>query len=129
VGFAVPSNLAKHVMEELITYGAVRRGTITGIELYPMNARLAQEFDAPSAKGVIVSNIAQNSAAYAAGVRRYDIIVSFNDTPVEDATHFMRMLADSPIGSTVSLGLFRGGKTLSARLPVVQSEGGRARRR
>ena len=130
VGFAVPSNLAKHVMNELITYQVVRRGTITGIELYPMNTRLAQEFNAPNAKGVIVSNLSQDSAAYAAGVRRYDIIVSFNDTPVEDATHFMRMLADSKIGGTVTLGLLRSGKTLSARLPVVQSAGGgRSRRR
>ena len=130
VGFAVPSNLAKHVMDELITYQVVRRGTITGIELYPMNTRLAQEFNAPNAKGVIVSNLSQDSAAYAAGVRRYDIIVSFNDTPVEDATHFMRMLADSKIGGTVTLGLLRSGKTLSARLPVVQSAGGgRSRRR
>jgi Do/DeqQ family serine protease len=130
VGFAVPSNLARHVMDELITYGAVRRGTITGIELYPMNTRLAQEFNAPNAKGVIVSNLSQDSAAYGAGVRRYDIIVSFNNTPIEDATHFMRMLADSQIGSTVTLGLLRGGKTMSARLPVVQSTGGgRSRRR
>src|SRR4029450_1797648 len=43
VGFAVPSNLAKHVMEELITYHAVRRGTISGIELYPMTTRIAEE--------------------------------------------------------------------------------------
>jgi Do/DeqQ family serine protease len=128
VGFAVPSNLAKHVMEELITYGAVRRGTMTGIELYPMNSRLAEEVSAPSAKGVFVYNISQDSDAYAGGVRRYDVIVSFNGTAVEDATHFMRMLSDAQIGSTVTLGLFRSGRTLSAKVPIVQS-GGRTRRR
>ena len=76
-----------------------------------------------------MSNIAQNSEAFAAGVRRYDIIVSFNNTTVEDATHFMRLLADSPIGSTVTVGLFMNGKTVAARLPVVQSAAGRTRRR
>jgi Do/DeqQ family serine protease len=129
VGFAVPSNLVKHVMEELITYGAVRRGTIAGIELYPMNDQLAEQFNAPNSKGVIVSAIAPNSDAYAAGVRRYDIIVSFNNTPVADASHFMRMLADAPIGGTVSLGLLRGGRTVSAKVSIAQSTGGRTRRR
>jgi Do/DeqQ family serine protease len=128
VGFAVPSNLAKHVMEELITHGVVRRGTILGIELYPLNNQLAERFRAPSAGGVIVSAISQNSEAYAAGVRQYDIITSFNNTPVTDASQFMRLLSDAPIGGTVNLGLYRDGRTVSARVPIVQS-GGRARRR
>ncbi len=75
VGFAVPSNVAKHVMEEILKYGEVRRGTITGIELYPMNTSIAEEFKAPNTKGVIVSGISQSSEAYAAGIRRGDIIV------------------------------------------------------
>jgi Do/DeqQ family serine protease len=128
VGFAVPSNLAKHIMEELITYGAVRRGTILGIELYPMNARIAAEAGARNAKGVFVSGISPNSGAYAAGVREGDILVTFNGTTIEDAQHFMRMLADAPIGGTVTMGLFRGGRTLSAKVPIVQT-GPRTRRR
>ncbi len=129
VGFAVPSNVAKHVMEEILRYGGVRRGTITGIELYPMNTSIAEEFKAPNTKGVIVSGISQSSDAYTAGIRRGDIIVSFNGTTIEDATHFMRMLADSPIGGSVSLGVFRDGRTFSAKVPVVQSVAGRPRRR
>jgi serine protease Do len=129
VGFAVPSNLAKHVMNELITNGEVRRGNITGVDLYPMTARIAQQFQAPTAKGVFVYDILERSDAYAAGVRQYDIIVSFNGVTIEDPTHFMRMLADSPIGATVTLGLLRNGRTLSARVPVVQTTGTRNRRR
>jgi Do/DeqQ family serine protease len=129
VGFAVPSNLAKHVMDDIINHGGVRRGTITGIELYPMTANLAQELDAPNAKGVLVSGISQSSDAFAAGIRQYDILVSFNNSTIEDATHFMRLLADSPIGGNVSLGVFRRGRTFTAKIPVVQSTGTRARRR
>jgi serine protease Do len=129
VGFAVPSNLAKHVMDDLIAYGAVRRGTISGIELYPMTTRLAEQFKAPNAKGVIVSDIDQRSDAYAAGVRQYDIIVSFNDVVVEDPSHFMRMLSDSQIGGSVTLGLLRDGRKLSAKVPIIQSTPARARRR
>ncbi len=129
VGFAVPSNLAKHVMEELITYGGVRRGTILGIELAPLSSRIAEELGAPNTKGVFVSAISQNSDAFAAGIRRYDIIVSFNKVPIEDASHFMRMLSDAPIGGTVTLGIFRQGRTLSAKVPIVQSVAGRRGRR
>jgi Do/DeqQ family serine protease len=128
VGFAVPSNLARHVMEELITYRAVRRGTILGIELYPMDARLAQQLGAPNAKGVFVYAIAPGSDAYQAGVRKYDVIVSFNNKPVDDASQFMRLLSDSAIGSTVTLGLFREGRTVTAKVPIVQTTGGRQRR-
>jgi Do/DeqQ family serine protease len=129
VGFAVPSNLARHVMNELITYGAVRRGTIAGIELYPMTTRIAEELKAPNAKGVIVSYISDRSDAYAAGMRQYDIIVSFNGVTIEDPSHFMRMLSDAQIGSTVTLGLLRSGRQVSAKVPVAQTQGTRIRRR
>jgi Do/DeqQ family serine protease len=128
VGFAVPSNLAKHIMQELITYGAVRRGTISGLDLYPMTPRLAEEFNAPNAKGVIVADISERSDAFAAGVRQYDIIVSFNGVPIDDASHFVRMLSDAQIGGSVNLGLLRRGRSLTAKVPIVQSSGGRGRR-
>ena len=129
VGFAVPSNLAKHVMGELITHGAVRRGTISGVDLSPMTVRIAQELNAPNAKGVFVYDISERSDAYAAGVRQYNIIVSFNNVTIEDPAHFMRMLADSPIGGTVTLGLLRNARPVSVKVPIVQTSGARNRRR
>jgi len=129
VGFAIPSNLAKHIMADLIAHGEVRRGTILGIMLYPMDARLAADLRAPNAKGVYVSDIATNSDAYAAGIREGDILVSFNNTTIEDAQHFMRLLADAPIGGTVAMGVFRSGRTFSAKVPIVQSSSVRSRRR
>jgi serine protease Do len=129
VGFAVPSNLARHVMNELITYGQVRRGTISGIELYPMNAQLADKLGAPNAKGVIVSDVLERSEAYAAGLRQYDIIVTFDSVTIEDGSHLMRMLSDAKIGSTVTLGLLRNGRSVSARVPITQATGRPTRRR
>ncbi len=116
-------------MSELITHGEVRRGNISGVDLYPMTARIAQELNAPNAKGVFVYAISGSADAYAAGVRQYDIIVSFNGVAIEDPAHFMRMLADSPIGGTVTLGLLRNGRSLTAKVPVVQTPGARGRRR
>ena len=120
IGFAVPSNLVRHVMDELIKYGEVRRGTITGIQLTPMTTRYAEDLGAPNTKGVLVVRIAERSPAYNAGVRPGDIIVTFNGTMVEDSSHFMRLLSDAPIGGSVSLGLFREGRTITAKVPIVQ---------
>ena len=76
IGFAVPSNLARHVMDDIIKYGGVRRGTIRGIQLQPMTPQIASELGAPNARGVLVLGIVRASEAYAAGLRQYDIIVS-----------------------------------------------------
>jgi serine protease Do len=121
VGFAVPGNLAKHVMDELITYGTVRRGAISGVQLYAMDERLQQEFRAPTAKGIIVGRIAQRSDAYAAGLRQYDIIVSFNGVAIDESSQFVRMLADAKIGSTVTLGILRDGRQVTVKVPVAQA--------
>jgi Do/DeqQ family serine protease len=129
IGFAVPSNLARHVMEQLKEYGQVRRGTIAGIELYPLTSRLAEELGAPNARGVVVYSVVERSGAYAGGLRAGDIIVSFEGTPVEDSQHFMRLLSDAPIDSTVTLGLLRNGRNASAKVPIVEATGRQRGRR
>jgi serine protease Do len=129
IGFAVPSNLVRHVMDELIKYGEVRRGTITGIELTPLTTRQAEELGAPSTRGLLVYRMSNRSAAYLAGLRPGDIIVTFDGIDVEDGSHFMRLLADAEIGSTITLGVFRDGRTLTVKVPIVQRSSSRARSR
>jgi Do/DeqQ family serine protease len=129
IGFAVPSNLARHVMDELLKYGQVQRGTIAGITLAPMTTRLADELGAPNTRGVVVVSMQQRSDAYAAGLRPGDIVVSFNGTAVEDQAQFARMLSEAKIGSTVSLGILREGRPQTIRVPVVKASGGVMRRR
>jgi serine protease Do len=128
IGFAVPSNLARHVMDELVKYGEVQRGTISGITLQPMTTRLAEQLRAPNTKGMVVFSMQQRSDAYAAGLRPGDIIVSFNGTPIEDHLHFSRLISDAKIGSAVTLGILREGKSLSLKVPIVKSVGQSRRR-
>ena len=128
IGFAVPSNLARHVMDELIKYGEVQRGTISGITLQPLTTRLAEQLAAPNTRGMVVISMQQRSDAYAAGLRPGDVIISFNGTALEDQSHFMRLLADAKIGSTVTLGLLREGKSVTVKVPIVKATG-QARRR
>jgi serine protease Do len=120
IGFAVPSNVARHVMEELITHGEVQRGTIAGIWLQPLTTQLAAELKAPNTRGALVIRMDQRGDAYQAGIRPGDIIVGFNGTSLDDAHHLLRLLADAQIGSTATLELLRDGKSLTLRVPVVK---------
>jgi Do/DeqQ family serine protease len=121
IGFAVPSNLARHVMDDLISYGEVQRGTIPGIELQTLTTRLAEQLGAPNTQGAVVVRMVQRSDAYAAGVRPGDIVTSFNTTSIDDAQHMMRLVSDSKIGTTVTLGLLREGKRISVKVPIVKT--------
>jgi serine protease Do len=123
IGFAVPSNLARHVMDDIIKYGSVRRGTIPGIQLQQLTPQIAQQLGASSTRGVLVVTVDPRAEAYDEGLRRGDIIVSFNGTKIEDASHFVRLLADAPIGSTASLGVFSDGRERTIKVPIVQAAG------
>jgi serine protease Do len=127
IGFAVPSNLARHVMDDIIKYGSVRRGTIRGIDLQAMTEDIAMQLEAPNARGVLVLGIDPRSDAYTSGMRRYDIIVSFNGTEIEDASQFLGLLADAEIGSTATLTVIRQGQRRTIRVAVEQASGARTR--
>jgi S1-C subfamily serine protease len=115
----VPSNLAHKVMNDLIRYGEVRRGTLGYLEVSPLTPQMAEQMSVPVEKGVLVSRMTRNSAAYDAGIRPGDVIVSFNQRPVEDSSQLLRLVADSPIGSTVTVGAYREGRKLEFKIPVV----------
>ncbi len=121
IGFAVPSNLARHVMDDLIKYGMVQRGTIPGITVQSLTTMIAEQLGAADTRGALVVGMQQRSDAYAAGIRPGDIIVSFNGSPVDDASHFERQLSDAKIGSTVTLSLLRERRQLSVKVPIVKA--------
>ena len=128
VGFAVPSNLARRVMNDLIKYGEVRRGTLGYLEVRELNEALAQRLEAPVAKGVLVQRMTRDSPAYDAGIRPGDILVSLNGKPVEDVGQLLRLVADSPIGGTVTVGAIRDGRKLDFKAQVVAMRQRTARR-
>jgi len=122
VGFAVPSNLARRVMDDLIKYGEVRRGSIGPLETVPLTTQLAEELGVSTDRGAVVARMARSGSAYQAGMRPGDVIVSFNGKPIEDPGQFLRMLSDSPIGSTVTIGVLRGGGREDLKVRVTQPQ-------
>ncbi len=128
VGFAVPSNLARRVMEDLIKYGEVRRGSIGYLGVSPVTTRVASQLSVPVDHGVVVSQMTRNSAAYDAGIRPGDVIVSLNGKDVADQAQLLRLVSDSPIGSTVTIGAYRDGRKIEFRV-AVQAMNTRTQRR
>ena len=121
IGLAVPSNLVRKTMDELIKNGVVRRGTMLGIQLQAMNDAIARQVGAPDAKGALVSRLDPQSAAYEAGLRPGDVIVAINGTNLESAQHFLKLLGESEAGTTATLTIIRDGRRATARVPVEQS--------
>jgi serine protease Do len=120
IGFAVPSNLARHVMDDLLKFGEVQRGTIPGISLMALTTQIAEQLGAPNTRGALVSEISQRSDAWASGLRPGDIIIAFNGRPIEDASQFLRMLADSKIGTTARLEILRESRKLMVEVPITR---------
>ena len=118
VGFAVPSNLARRVMRDLIDHGEVRRGSFGYVDVRRLSPQLARELGAEGATGVVVWRIHQASEAASAGLQPGDIITAFDGTPIEDGADYARMLSDAEIGSTVTLDILRGGEHLTFDVQV-----------
>ena len=121
IGFAVPSNLARHVMDDLLKYGEVQRGTIPGVVISSLNAQIAEQLEAPNTRGALVTEMSRRSDAWDAGLRPGDIIVSFNAKPVDDASQFQRMLADSKVGTTARVQVLRQGRRLDLSIPITRA--------
>jgi serine protease Do len=121
IGFAVPSNLAKKVVDDLMKFGEVRRGSIGYVRVEKVTPELAQETGAPNANGALVSRMMYDSEAYDAGLRPGDIIVAFNGQPVSDPSHFSRLVLDAKIGTTATVTVLREGRRVDFKLPIVST--------
>jgi serine protease Do len=106
IGFAIPSNMARNVMEQLVKNGKVRRGHL-GVAIQPMTPELASNFGLSEVRGVVVNAVTPNSPAARAGIRQGDVIVGFNGEPVTDGNTLRNRVASTAPGTEVKLAIFR----------------------
>ena len=121
IGFAVPSKLARRVVDDLMQYGEVRRGSIGPLGVEKLTPQLAEEAGVTATKGVIISRMVRVSEAYDAGLRAGDVILTLNGQPIDDPSQFLRQIADSKPGTTSVMKVLRGTKTIEFRLPIVST--------
>jgi S1-C subfamily serine protease len=121
IGFAVPSNLARKVVNDLTQYGEVRRGSIGYVEIGPLSTLIAEQLGVGDARGVLVQAMRRDAAAYGAGLRPGDVIVAFNGTAITDGGQLSRLIQDARIGSTSTVGVIRDGRRLDLQIPIQRS--------
>ncbi|RMG59920.1 MAG: DegQ family serine endoprotease [Deltaproteobacteria bacterium] len=117
IGFAIPVNLVKNIVDQLITTGSVKRGWL-GIGIQNLTPELASSFQIPGAKGVLINNVFEGSPAEKAGFRRGDVVVSFNGEPVETVRQLQKMVATYEVGKEATVEVIREGKKIVLN-PVV----------
>jgi len=117
IGFAIPSNMARHVMDDLRKDGHVRRAQL-GVEVQPVTSDLAESLGLKHVGGAIIGKITPDSAADRAGLKRGDVIQSFNGQPVTDINSLRNHVADAQPGSSAAVAIVRDGaeKTVSVKL-------------
>jgi serine protease Do len=117
IGFAIPINLAKLIMEQLIASGKVVRGWL-GVSIQTVDENIAKEMRLPSTAGALVSNVFRNSPAEQAGLRDEDFIVEFDGKRINDSNQLMHLIATYKPAARVAIKLIREGreKTLTVTL-------------
>jgi serine protease Do len=119
IGFAIPINMAKHVMEDLIKTGKVTRGYL-GAYVSDLNAGLAKQFKVPDTNGALIQNITAGGPADKAGLKNGDVVRKFNGQPVTGANDLTsKVVAMSP-GSTATLDILRDGNPMTIKVTLGQ---------
>jgi Do/DeqQ family serine protease len=127
IGFAIPINMAKQVVEQLIKKGSVTRGWL-GVSIQPVTDEMAQSFGLNKARGALISDVMAGSPAEKAGIRQGDIITSFAGKEIKDARQLQLVVAEVPVGQKAEVEVFREGTTQKLTVVVGNSESAGAAR-
>jgi serine protease Do len=127
IGFAVPINMARGVMQQILAHGGVERGHI-GVALQDLTPDLATALGSRQLQGAVVARVVPGSPAERAGLRRGDVVVAVGDTPVRSAAQLRTRIGLAAVGSALPLTLERKGATRSATVVIAPGEGGTGER-
>jgi serine protease Do len=119
IGFAIPANLVKNLVPELETKGSVTRGWL-GVSVQPMTADLARSFGLDKDRGALVGDVVAQGPAEKAGIKRGDVIVSYDGKKIDQSTALPGLVAATPVGKTVPIEVLRDGKTVTINVAVAK---------
>jgi Do/DeqQ family serine protease len=119
IGFAIPSNMAKAVMDQLLKTGKVRRGML-GVTIQPVDADLAASMNLPAVRGAIVTSVSAGGPAEKAGIQRGDVITAVNNTPVNDPNTLRNTVAGLAPGTTATVTLQRNGRDQNVSVALAE---------
>jgi serine protease Do len=119
IGFAIPSNMAKNVISQLKEKGKVVRGWI-GVSIQSMSPEMAQSFGLKEPKGALVGDVVSGGPAEKAGVKRGDVIVSFDGKEIKNMSDLPRLVAETPVGKTVGIKVIRNSKEVDLKITVAE---------
>ncbi len=117
IGFAIPIDLAKNVMEQLKTHGRVIRGWL-GVEIQEVTSDLAQSFGLPKPEGALVAGVQPDAPAAKAGIERGDVIIKFDNQDVHNEHELPELVAQTPINKKVPVEVIRNGKRVTFEVNV-----------
>jgi len=122
IGFAIPSNMARSVLDQLVKNGKVRRGQL-GIGVQRVTSDVAESLGLSDTKGVIVTSVRPGSGAEKAGIRRGDVITALNETPVRETNAFRNQIAGFGPGAEVTLTVIRDNREQKIRATLGEFTG------
>ena len=125
IGFAIPANLVRAVVEQIRQYGAPRRGWI-GVRIQQVTEDIADALGLPTEAGALVADVTANGPAAKAGIENGDLITAFDGRLIADSRAVPRIVADTPIGKTVAVDVLRKGKKVTLHLTVQRLDEGPA---
>ncbi|MEJ2554519.1 MAG: DegQ family serine endoprotease [Gammaproteobacteria bacterium] len=120
IGFAIPVNMAKEVMTQLIQHGEVHRGRL-GILVQDLTPDLAKAFDIKETHGAVISRVVKDSPAQRAGLKSGDVVIGVNGKPVATSSELRTSIGLLPVGTTVSLEVVRDGKTRTIKVTIAET--------
>jgi Do/DeqQ family serine protease len=119
IGFAIPSNMAKAVMDQLLKDGKVRRGML-GVTIQSVDADLAASLSLPAARGAIVTSVSAGGPAERAGIKRGDVIIAVNKKPIVDNNGLRNLVASLGPGASVEVTALRNGRDQTFQVALTE---------
>ncbi|WP_299440131.1 DegQ family serine endoprotease [uncultured Rhodospira sp.] len=121
IGFAVPANLAKQVISDLKEYGRTRRGWL-GVRIQTVTPEIAESLGMEDARGALVASVTNDGPAQEAGLRAGDVILSFNDRDIDEMRQLPRIVAETEVGATVPVEIWRDGDLTNVKVELGELE-------